>query len=87
MAEQLDPVGTDSATAADRLRHHLTEMEAWLDGRLSHTNRISQGPCSPELSGITEAAIVQADAQQAAAHAAAAQAYATVLVASFGPRQ
>ena len=47
MAEQLEPVGTDSATAADRLRHHLTEMEAWLDGRLSHTNRISQGPCSP----------------------------------------
>lgn len=83
MAEQLDPVGTDSATAAHRLRHHLTEMEAWLDGRRSHTNTVSNRPCAPEFDALTEAAVRQADAQQAAAHAAAAQAYAAVLVASW----
>lgn len=70
-----DLVGTDSATAAERARYHLTEMEAWLGGRRSVTNLIS--PDAP--SAGVDCLVQIADAQRAAGHAAAAQAWAAVL--------
>lgn len=62
-----DTYDTSSRTAQARARHHLNEMEQFLDGRHSW--------CDHNPDGYTD----EADALWATAHAQAAQAWLTVL--------
>lgn len=63
-----------AAVIAERLTHHVTQMELWTTGRRSYTNSAEPAE-DPNV--FVQVAI--ADALQAQAHAAAAQVYATMI--------